>query len=159
MSDFLDNVGKVVNETAKKAIKASGEVVDLTKTSINIKLGEVTRETFFRQIGKIVYTDYKKSSESVSVDIAEICKEIDIVEAEIKLQKDRAAVIRRKKFCVNCGTQIGKDVNYCYSCGARQSDPDSDIDIAEDSCGCGCCHTDESESDKTGGDDKDDTAL
>ena len=36
MNDFLDNLGKAVNETAKKAIKASGDVVELTKTSLNI---------------------------------------------------------------------------------------------------------------------------
>ena len=43
MNDFLDNLGKVMNETAKKAIKVSGDVVELTKTSLNIKFDEVKR--------------------------------------------------------------------------------------------------------------------
>ena len=58
MNDFLDNLSKAVNETAKKAMKVSGDVVELTKTSLNIKFDEIKRESFFKEIGKIVYNSY-----------------------------------------------------------------------------------------------------
>ena len=149
MNDFLDNLGKVVNETAKKAIKASGDVVELTKTSLNIKFDEVKRESFFKEIGKIVYSTYKASPESVSDDTLDFCKCIDEIEDAIISQKSKAAEIKNKKFCVNCGISLPKVVNYCYSCGSKQPEI---VEEPEDE-DCCCCGGDSNDSDCCGGDD------
>ena len=157
MNDFLDNLGKVVNETAKKAIKVSSDAVDITKTSLNIKFDEVKRESFFKEIGKSVYKSYKASPENVSDDVLDFCKCIDEIETAINSQKTKVAQMQNKKFCVNCGKSLDKSVNYCYSCGAKQpeiveeesccccggSDNDGSNDSNED-CGCGC-DTDDSD--------------
>jgi len=145
MNEFLDNLGKAVNETAKKAIKASGDVVELTKTSLNIKFDEVKRESFFKEIGKIIYGAYKDAPESVADEVLEFCKCIDEVENEINAQKTKAAGIKNKKFCVDCGVILCKTVNYCYSCGARQPEIIEDED--EEGCGCGCADEPPSECD------------
>jgi len=136
MNDFLDNLGKVMNETAKKAIKASGDVVELTKTSLNIKFDEVKRESFFKEIGKIVYDTYKASPESASDEVLDFCKCIDEIEQSICAQKAKAAEIKKKKFCVNCGQDLCRTFNFCYACGATQPEiPDED---EEEACCCGC---------------------
>jgi len=141
MNDFLDNLSKAVNETAKKAMKVSGDVVELTKTSLNIKFDEIKKESFFKEIGKITYESYKNSPESVGDEILDFCKCIDEIEIAINSQKCKAAQIKNKKFCVNCGTQLAKNVNYCYACGAKQpeiiEDPE-DCECEEENCGCGC---------------------
>jgi len=137
MNDFLDNFSKVVNETAKKAMKASGDVVELTKTSLNIKMDEIKRESFFKEIGKIVYTNYKNSPGSVSDEVLDFCKCIDEIENSINSHKSKAAQIKNKKFCVNCGAQLPKEVNYCYECGAKQPEIIEEESCSED-CGCGC---------------------
>jgi len=135
MNDFLDNLGKVVNETAKKAIRASGDVVELTKTSLNIKFDEAKRDSNFTAIGRIVYDTYKDSPESVTDEVVlEFCKCIDEIEASIKAQKEKAADIKNKKFCVNCGQALCKTFNYCYICGATQPEIPDD----EPECSCGC---------------------
>jgi len=134
MNDFLDNLGKAVNETAKKAIKASGDVVELTKTSLNIKFDEVKRESFFKEIGKIIYGAYKDSPESVTGEVLDFCKCIDEIETGINAQKAKAAGIKNKKYCVDCGVILCKTVNYCYSCGTRQPEIEED----DEPCGCGC---------------------
>jgi len=139
MNDFLDNLGKVVNETAKKAIKASGNVLELTKTSLNIKFDEAKRDSFFKEIGKIIYGTYKESPESAADEILEFCKCIDEIEESINTQKAKAASIKNKKFCVDCGTILAKPVNYCYSCGAKQPEI---IEEEEESCDC-CCSSDD----------------
>jgi len=136
MNDFLDNLGKVVNETAKKAIKASGNVVELTKTSLNIKFDEVKRDSFFKEIGKIVYSTYKVSPESAVDEILEFCKCIDEIESSINSQKAKAAGIQNKKYCVDCGVILGKTVNYCYSCGAQQPEIIEEDEPEEESCCC-----------------------
>ena len=142
MNDFLDNLGKVMNETAKKAIKVSGDVVELTKTSLNIKFDEVKRESFFKEIGKIVYANYKESPDFVSDDLLDFCKCIDEIENSINAQKARAAAIQNKKYCVNCGKVLGKTVNYCYSCGAEQPEIEEE-EVEEESCCCGCSDEEE----------------
>ena len=153
MNDFLDNLGKVMNETAKKAIKASGDVVELTKTSLNIKFDEVKRESFFKEIGKTIYGAYKTSSESVSDEVLEFCKCIDEIEETICAQKSKAAEIKNKKFCVHCGTILPKSVNYCYSCGTRQPEiiEETEDENCDDDCGCGCCSEEENKEDKSDG--------
>ena len=151
MNDFLDNLGKVVNETAKRAIKASGNVVELTKTSLNIKFDEVKRDSFFKEIGKIIYNTYKDSPESAVDDILDFCKCIDEIEDSINMQKAKVASIQNKKYCVDCGVILGKSVNYCYSCGAQQpeiiEEIEKDEEVEEECCEdeeC-CCCSDESE--------------
>jgi len=136
MNDFLDNLGKVMNETAKKAIKASGDVVELTKTSLNIKFDEAKRDSFFREIGKIAYDTYKAEPESASDGILDLCKCIDEIEASICAQKAKAAEIKKEKFCVNCGQSLCRTFSFCYECGATQPELPDDED--EEVCTCGC---------------------
>ncbi|MCL1858665.1 MAG: hypothetical protein FWF92_05470 [Oscillospiraceae bacterium] len=143
MNDFLDNLGKVVNETAKKAIKASGNVVELTKTSLNIKFDEVKRDSFFKEIGKIVYNTYKISPESAVDEILDFCKCIDEIENSIIIQKSKVAAIQNKKYCVDCGVILGRSVNYCYSCGSKQPEI-IDEDESDEDCCC-CCSEDAEE--------------
>ena len=138
MNDFFDNLGKVVNETAKKAMKASGNVLELTKTSLNIKFDEAKRDSFFKEIGRIIYDTYKDSPESAVDEVLEFCKCIDEIETAINAQKAKVAAIQNKKFCVECGIVLGKSLNYCFSCGAKQPEIIEEEDEDED-CGCCCC--------------------
>ena len=143
MNDFLDNLGKTVNETAKKAMKASGNFLELTKTSLSIKFDEAKRDSFFKEIGKIVYANYKKSPKSVSDEILDFCTCIDEIEGSIKIQKAKAAAIKNKKYCSDCGVILAKSVNYCYSCGAKQPEiiTEDDESTEEECCCCPeeCC--------------------
>ena len=158
MNDFLDNLSKVMNETAKKAIKVSGDVVELTKTSLNIKFDEVKRESFFREIGKIIYGNYQNSPDSVGEEILDFCKCIDEIEDSINAQKEKAAGIKNKKYCVNCGKILGRTVNYCYSCGAQQPEiiEEEDEKAEEEECCCcsgeaaGCCDDSAEDDDSDG---------
>ena len=140
MNDFLDNLSKAVNETAKKAMKASGNVVELTKTSLNIKFDEVKRDSFFKEIGRRIYNTYKVSPESAVDEVLEFCKCIEEIEISINSQKAKVAAIQNKKFCVDCGMTLGKSLNYCFSCGAKQPEI-----IEEDEEDCCCCCCDETE--------------
>jgi len=142
MNDFFDNFSKVMGKTAKKAIKASGDMVELTKTSLNIKFDEIKRESFFKEIGKIVYNTYKDSPGSASDEILDFCKCIDELENSINCQKAKAAKIKNKKFCVNCGAALPKAFKFCYSCGAQQPEIVEEDEEDDDCCFC-CCSSDD----------------
>jgi len=133
MNDFWDNLGKALNEAACKAVKASGTAVELTKTSVNIKLDEIKRESYFKEIGRIVYEDYKGNPESACAEVSVYCKCIDEIELAIDENKVRAAKLKNKKYCENCGLLLEKIATYCYSCGAKQP-----VIVEEEVCDCGC---------------------
>ena len=139
MNDFWDNLGKAVNDAAHKAIKASGDAVELTKTSWNIKLDEIKRESLFKEIGRIIYANYRQDSGSAGEEIVDFCKCIEEIELAIAEQKVKAADLKNKKFCINCKFCIEKGANYCYSCGARQPiivEKKEDECCCDDDCGC-----------------------
>jgi hypothetical protein len=135
MNDFWDNLGKAVNEAACKAIKASGDAVELTKTSLNIKFDEIKRDSFFKEIGKMVYENYKANPDSTCCEnVKEFCMCIAEIDASIGESKVRAAHLVNKKFCEDCGIKLDKKANFCYSCGAKQP-----IIIEEEQEECCCC--------------------
>ena len=140
MNDFWDVLGKAVNEAANKAIKVSGDAVELTKASLNIKFDEIRREGLFKEIGRIVYTNYKSDPSGICAEITDFCKCIDEIELDIDEQVNKSARIRNKKFCVNCCLQIEKAMQYCYSCGEKQPVIVEEPPKSEDCCnpGCGC---------------------
>ena len=140
MSEFWDSLSKTMNEMANKAIKFSGDAVELTKTSVNIKLDEIKRDGIFKEIGKMVYDGYKSTGESLGgvfagEEIIDCCKYIDEIEKNIAEQIVRAAHIKNKKFCVSCGTMLDKCLKYCYECGSKQPE----IVIEEEENCCCCC--------------------
>ncbi|MCL2772871.1 MAG: zinc ribbon domain-containing protein [Oscillospiraceae bacterium] len=157
MNDFWDNFSKLANETAKKAMKASGDVVELTKTSLNIRLDEIKRESFFKEIGKIVYNTYKNSPGSASDEVLDFCKCIDEIENSINSHKSKAAQIKNKKFCVNCGAQLPKEVTYCYSCGAKQPEIIEEDESCCDDDSCCCSGTSDTSENKDNTNDKGDS--
>ena len=145
MNDFWDNLGKVLNDAACKAVKASGNAVELTKTSVNIKLDEIKRESYFKEIGKLVYECYIDDPAKVCADVLVYCKCIDEIKIAIEENKIKAAELKNKKYCADCGLLLDRIASYCYSCGAKQPE----IEVCD--CGCGgepespeCCCEDES---------------
>ena len=158
MNEFFDNLGKAAKDAAKMAMKVSGDAVELTKASLNIKLDESKRDILFKEIGKIVYDLHQKNilafiAENVGVEenakaINDLCKCVDEIEQAINEQKTKAASISNKKFCINCGEKVDKTYKFCYSCGAKQPeiveeecdccDEETDSCCDESSCDCGC---------------------
>jgi len=120
MSDFLDNLGKVLNNAACKAVKASGDAVELTKTSVNIKLDEIKCENYFKEIGRVVYEQYKEMPDSASAEALVYCKCIDELEEGICEKRIKAAKLKGKKYCAECEILLDDIASFCYSCGEKQ---------------------------------------
>ena len=140
MNEFFDNLSKAAKDAAKVAMKVSGDAVELTKASLNIRMDEAKRENLYTEIGKIVHELHKKNivilPEECSETVRDLCLCVDEIETAINEQKTKAAGISNKKFCVNCGTKVDKSYIFCYSCGAKQ--PEIIEEEAEEECCC-CC--------------------
>ena len=136
MSDFWDNLGQVLNDAAYRAVKASGNAVELTKITANIKLDDIKRDNLLKEIGRLVYDGYKADPDGACAEIEVFCKCIDEIEVAICEKKAKAAELKNKKYCASCGTLIDKFASYCYSCGAKQ--PEIAEECCEDEPPC-CC--------------------
>ena len=117
MNEIFDNISKVAKSTAKKAMKVSGDVVELTKTSLNIKVDEIKREGFYKEIGKIIYSGYQSDSSSVDGAVSEFCKCIDELNRSISEQISKSAGIKNQKFCIGCGNKLNIAMLFCPRCG------------------------------------------
>ena len=155
MSDFLDNIGKIAKNTAKTAIKASGDAVELTKTTLNIKFDEVKRESFYKEIGKIIYDRYRENPSMVDGTLLDFCKCVDELNRSISEQRAKTAEIKNKKFCIACGKKLDMEMLFCPACGNVQpvvskyewDDEDEDCDCCDDDCDC--CDDDDCDCDKS----------
>lgn len=140
--DFLDNVSKVLNQTAKKAVKISGDVVDYTKIMVNIRSEQSKIESFYREIGRSIYRKYNTSPSMVPADIGDYCQCITEIHATIAGLRERAAKLRGECTCPNCGSRVGEKFEYCPSCGAKQPKEAPPAEECSGDCGCGeggCC--------------------
>ena len=129
MSDFFDNLGKTVNDTAKKAIKVSNELVEVAGINLNIRLEQNKRGGYYREIGRIMYDAYKKDPSSAGGDIINLCKSVEEAEATIAELKKKAAALRKHRVCDSCGSKVSGSMNYCPACGSK-------VETCECDCGC-----------------------
>lgn len=145
VNEFFDNLSKAAKDAAKRAMKVSGDAVELTKASVNIKLDEAKRDNLYKEIGKSVHELHKKNIETVvgadAAPVVDLCKCIDEIETAINDQKAKTASISNKKFCINCGEKVDKNYIFCYACGAKQPE------IIEEEEECCCCCESENNSD------------
>jgi len=152
-NEFLENITKTVNKTTKKALKASGEIIDLTKAAINIKMEEAKKESFYLEIGRLMFDKFKDDSDSVPEEIVDFCKCIDEIDSNINALKIFTAKIKNQKFCASCNVKLDLNDPFCYKCGEKQPEivieEEEDCDCepecccdesaeSEEDCGCGC---------------------
>lgn len=85
---FSDNFKRVVSDTARIAVKKSGEVIETAKNKYNEfdLSGEI--DSLYRDLGKIVYTAYNEDTD-ISEDIKELCAKVDEKLAELENLKNK----------------------------------------------------------------------
>lgn len=117
----IKNVGKKISGAGKAAIKASGDLVQLTKLNAAIKSEENKVESLMIEIGNVVFDKYKDKNEAdadVLVSCEAIKKSMDKIE-ELKL---KIIEVKDMKKCPGCGEEVDKDNTFCSKCGTKLSD-------------------------------------
>ena len=111
---FLDELTKRMNDAKKTAQKAA-EVARL-QHKVNVKENEF--DELFMDIGELYYNLFKRG-EQPSEELADLCRKVDSLAAEIeglKLKLDDLKDIRR---CTACGSVQNTDSKFCANCGAK----------------------------------------
>lgn len=120
---FLDNLTRKVTETAKTAAKKSGELVETTKISMAISGEEEKINKAYAQIGKDIYEAYAAGYE-IPKGFEEKCLEIKSIQNEINSLKEKIAELKGIKYCIQCGSEMERNVVFCSKCGTKNEIPE-----------------------------------
>lgn len=115
---MFDMITRNIGDSAKKAAKKSGELVEITKLNIRISTEEDKARAIYEEIGKSEYQKYNKG-EMVDNGINRFCEEIDELESGIRIMKRKLSNIKQTKKCQDCGTEVKKDASFCPKCGKQ----------------------------------------
>lgn len=86
---FMDNLKRVFENTARVAVKKSGEVIETAKnkyTEFDLN-GEI--ESLYVKLGKLVYVSYNSEDADVAEEITVLCDKIAVKLSELESVKNR----------------------------------------------------------------------
>lgn len=120
MSNF-ENFTKRVAETAKAAVRKSGDIVEVTKLNLNIGTEEDKIKKLYVDMGRMVYELYLNGDEVSSV-LVDNCEKVGNHEKAIQELRQKILQLKNMKACQECGSEIEMDFEYCPRCGGRQEE-------------------------------------
>ncbi len=118
--DFLNKLGKKASETYQVTKEKASNLSEEIKTKGKISEYKEKIEDNYTEIGKLVYNEVKEGKD-VSKDIVmSKCESIKIAEEEISKLQHQLLAIKKVKKCIECGTEINIDSEFCSKCGKAQ---------------------------------------
>lgn len=116
MSEILAKFKRGVSGTGAK-VKG---LVDVSKLKIRVAQKEDLIEEEYKQIGKLVYQNWRKSGspQEQEAGVAEICQRINGVREEIDELNNRINEAKGIKEC-SCGELVSLETKFCPECGRK----------------------------------------
>lgn len=119
--DFFNKLGNMASETYKKTSKKTGELAKEAKIRMKMNEDKGKIKDLYQEIGKIVYQKYLKNDElSIQEDLNSYCTQIDELSSSVEKALDEILILKGKKICENCHSEIDIKVKFCPSCGKEQ---------------------------------------
>ena len=115
---FIDSLSRNFGETAKKAVKKSGEVVEITKLNLQISNQEDKANQLYSEIGKKLYNKYNRG-DTVDAGVVGFCEQVDEIEAGIRVTRRRLADMKNTRICPECKAEVKKECVFCPKCGEK----------------------------------------
>jgi hypothetical protein len=115
---LINNVGKKITGAGKVAIKASGNMVQITKLNMAVKSEESKIQGYMADIGSTIFDKYKEGKD-IDPDVKTNCEEIEKCIKAIDELKLRIIDVRDLKKCPGCDNEIDKDDVFCSKCGTK----------------------------------------
>lgn len=114
----LENIGKILSETAEVVGKKTEEAVEIQKNKSKIRGLKRGNDRDLKDIGKMVYEKFKKN-EVLDTTFIELCEAIEAREEAITEHKKKIAEIKGLDVCPECKAHIEPDTIFCPKCGAK----------------------------------------
>lgn len=121
MAAFDELVSKA-KELAGTVGKATGELVDDSRTKLQeLKLSSELKDAYER-LGSVIYDSIKSGEENRAlVDL--VVSEIDTIHRNLEVLKVKPAPVPSEIYCAQCGATNGLDASFCSRCGAPLTAP------------------------------------
>ncbi|MEG6613219.1 hypothetical protein V6C42_10225 [Pseudoclostridium thermosuccinogenes] len=116
--EIIDNMRKKVRDATLSALKASSDLIEISKINMAINSEEQKIKSLMFEMGREVYESYKQG-EAVDSELAEMCEEIARAEMDIEDMKLKILEIKNLKRCSGCSAEIDEDYAYCPKCGKK----------------------------------------
>ena len=126
----INELTKVVTDTAKTAAKISSDMVEVTRLNVAISGEEDRINKQLYEIGRMVYDKYVDKKTAIDGDIAENCAIVKGWEKNIAEMKTKILNLKKVKECPNCKEVLDIEMGFCFKCGEKQ--PVVEIIIEED---------------------------
>lgn len=131
--EFFDKLGEKATQAYKVTAEQTGKLAKETK--LKFKIGELRSQVndIYKEIGKKVYEKHIREQEiDIQKEIEEQCTKIDVLSDEIESMLEECLILRDKKQCSNCNTQIEKEDKFCPKCGKKQDEkPAQEVEVLE----------------------------
>lgn len=118
MPNTFDDVKKVLQSTANKVFKKTGEMYDYTKLSLSVSGIKNDIDELYKQIGKAIYTHYTDDDFSID-DISSLCEAVTLKKDELEAASEKLAELKNATICKECGASVNNESTFCAKCGAK----------------------------------------
>ncbi len=114
----MDRLFSDIKNTARSAVKKSGELLELTKLKMAAADTKSEVQTKFAELGKIVYEAKKNGGEHLD-DMESVTQQIDELYEQLSEQEAKIVELKKQKLCTACGNACDTGAAYCSNCGAK----------------------------------------
>jgi len=115
---FGNNLKKIFTDTARIAVKKSGEVIESAKAKYTEFDIQSSIDNLYMDLGKIVYNGYK-TDEDVSDSITNLCDEIQSKISELSNIKNKTDNFSYYIVCPSCSKGCDPKASFCPYCGEK----------------------------------------
>ena len=119
--ELLNKIGNIASETYKKTSKKTGDLAKEAKIRMKMNEDKGKIKDLYTEIGKFIYQKHIENGEIPNdEEIIGLCKKIDELSDGIEKALDQLLILKGKRICENCHSEIDASVKFCPSCGTEQ---------------------------------------
>lgn len=114
----MDKFFSDMKNTARSAVKKSGELLELTKLKMAAADTKSEIQSKFAELGKLIYEAQKLGNED-SEKTEELLQSLDELHETLSEQEAKLSELKKQKACGVCGNICETKAEYCSKCGAK----------------------------------------
>lgn len=128
MSNFFEDLGKKIGETAESVSNYATEAVEVQKLKHQIRNLARSNSYDLEDLGRAVYQRFLDGSLEDET-ATELCGAIQEREEQIDEFNKKIAIIKGEQKCPVCGNTVSKGMIYCPFCGNKMPDfPEPEVE-------------------------------
>lgn len=114
----MDKIFSDIKNTAKSAVKKSGELLELTKLKLAVSDTKSEIQNKLAELGAVIYEAQKQDGEGLEKS-DELTQQLEELYEKLEEQESKLSELKKQKSCSSCGNVCEAEADYCSKCGAK----------------------------------------